>query len=174
MQEGCSIPLHWPLQSALFCSVQSDPLSQADCWGGISMSEGLLSVEVVEDHSSKCMLPTSFPVVSWISTFFPQRLPHTPPVGPCWQLTWLYTAARSTNRFPVMSVWFSLLSPHPAEPLAVSLHETCYFHLVLLDSRVIPLGGGTQYAQNLQSGQAKSNLNSLSCICLGILGGVRC
>lgn len=38
MQEGCSKAaaslLHWPLQSALFCFVHSDPLSQADRWRG--------------------------------------------------------------------------------------------------------------------------------------------
>lgn len=140
IQEGCSIPftLTPPICTVLLCSLWPT-LPGWPLEGGISESEGLLSVQVVEHHSSKHIPPTSFPVTSWISTLFPRRLPHTPPVGPCWQLTWLYTAARNANRFFVVSVWFFLLSSHLSEPLAVSLHETCYFHLVLLDSGAISL-----------------------------------
>lgn len=79
--------------SALFTLTHSPRLTT----GGISESEGLLSVQVVEHHSSKHIPPTSFPVTSWISTLFPRRLPHKPPVGPCWQLTWLYTETQTDS-----------------------------------------------------------------------------
>lgn len=115
-----------------------------------------------------------------ISIFFPNLIKNIPtqlPMGPCWLLPSLSTAARSNSRF--MSSVGVVFLPFPTSGWTTYILHTKIMPLPsypLGQSRVFPLGKNIQCAQDFQFGVARSNLKErweISCIYLDILQGVR-